>query len=141
MIKSGMLLKPHNHIMCLTLMLLFLGGCAKMAHLQELLTLKDLSDNQTQQTRYIEEQDKKFVKLLEAVNADQLPQYPHQKSVLRAFGEPILRKKMSDSSEQWLYRYSAKLFNSEKVCIYFDREEQLTRFEHILPETKKPSDT
>ena len=107
-------------------------GCAKMAHMQELLTLKALSDNQAQQAKYVEREDKKFTELLEAVKNNQLHQYPNQKSVLKAFGEPILRRKKADNTEQWLYRYSARLSNSEKVYIYFDREGMLTRFEHIL---------
>ena len=123
------------------LILFFLGqaGCAKVAHMQELLTLKSLSDNQAQQEKYVESQDKKFGQLLEAVKANRISQYPNQKSILNAFGEPILRKKKADNTEQWVYRYSAKLFNSEKVCVYFDREGKLTRFEHILPEPAKNS--
>ena len=132
-------LRSDNDRIYVFLILFSLGqaGCAKVAHLQELLTLKALSDNQTQQAQYIEAQDKQFVKLLEAVKADQLKSYSHQKSVLKAFGEPISRRKMSDNSETWVYRYSAKLFNSEKVCIYFNHDGQLTRFEHILPKPAK----
>ena len=118
------------------------GGCAKVAHMQELLTLKALSDNQTQQAKYIEGQDKKFEKLLETLKTGQLQKYPNQKAILKTFGEPIFKKTMTDSSQEWLYRYAAKLFDSEKVYLYFDADGHLKHWKHIPPETtKKQSDT
>jgi hypothetical protein len=37
---------------------LFLGGCAKVGHIDELLTLKDLANEQDQIGQYVEEQDR-----------------------------------------------------------------------------------
>ena len=114
-----------------------MGGCAKVAHMQELLTLKALSDNQTQQAKYIEQQDKKFEKLLETLKAGQLQKYSNQKAILSAFGEPIFKETTKDSSQKWLYRYAAELFGSEKVYLYFDADGQLIHWKHISPETTK----
>ena len=121
------------------LALIFLCGCAKLAHLEELLTLKSLSDNQVEQAKYIEAQDKKFKALLEAVENNRLDQYPNQRSFLKAFGQPIFTKKVKKENqqlEQWLYRYGAKFEGSEKVYLYFDDSGNLVSWKHIKPDTK-----
>ena len=127
-------------ILILIVGLIFLNGCAKIAHLQELLTMKALSDNQDAQSKDVKKQDEKFKKLLEVVNNNQMSQYPNKKSFLKAFGEPIFFKEIEKDGqklEQWLYRYSTKLFDSERMYIYFDREGKLVSWRHVKPEETK----
>ena len=122
-------------------MLFFLSGCAKLAHLQELLTMKSLSDNQDAQERYVKQQKAKFEKLLEVVRSNRLKEYPTTKSFLRNFGEPILIKEIEKDGQKqrrWLYRYSTKAFDSEKVYLYFDGQGRLLDFEYL--KAPKPKD-
>jgi hypothetical protein len=117
-----------------------MGGCAKIAHLNELLVMKALSDNQTIQERYIVEQDKKFEKLLEVVKDNRLQEFPDQKSFLKNFGEPLFSKvikKEGKDLEEWMYRYSARLFHSEKVYLYFDPSGKLVSFKHVKADLNK----
>lgn len=114
-----------------------LSGCAKLAHLQELLTLKGLSDNQAAQQKYVEKQDKRFEQLLEAVKANRMNEFSDQKAFLKAFGEPIFKKSTDTSGQKWLYRYTAKLFGSEKVYLYFDQSGKLLNYEHVKPNSNK----
>ncbi len=112
-------------------------GCAKLAHLDELLTLKALSDNQEQQQKYVEAHNKKFEALLEAVKNNSLGNYPNKKDFLKKFGEPILAKHVvrdGKEYEECFYRYATKLSGSERIYLYFDSEEKLVDYQHILPD-------
>ncbi len=119
-------------------LLLVVTGCAKLEHLDQLLTLKDLSEEGDRQDRYVENQDHKFELLLEAVQSNALSQDTHQKKILQKFGDPIYREEITRDGqgvEKWLYRYTKEFFDSEKVYLYFDREGKLINWEY-LPERK-----
>ena len=122
-------------IIVLSLSIFILAGCAKLAHLPELLTLKSLADNQGAQQKYAGEEDKRFAKLLEEIKApDFKERFPDKESLREAFGEPIFSesvKKDNTTLEKWLYRYAAKLKDSEKVYLYFNESEKLVDFVHI----------
>lgn len=132
--KAGGDMKRFSVLMVI---LLFSCGCAKLSHLQELLTLKSFSDNQDAQKRYVEKQDKKFDQLLAVVKAGRLNEFSDKKSFLKEFGEPIFTKKLDDGSEEWLYRYTAKLFGSEKVYLYFNNSGKLIDSKHVMPDSNK----
>lgn len=128
--------KPMDRKLIVLVGLIVLSGCAKLAHLQELLTLKTLSDNQTLQKKYIEEQNKKFQAILDVVNGNGLNDYPDKKSCRTAFGEPIFVKKVEkegEKMEQWLYRPAREFFGAEKVYLYFDEAGALRGFKHTKP--------
>lgn len=123
----------------------FATGCAKLAHLDQLLTLKGLSDEQTQMGKEIDRQDTRFESLVNAVTEGSISQYKDQKSVTGQFGPPIFTEKVAEDGrplEVWVYRYAAKFFDSPKVYLYWDRSGQLVRWEYqgggdgkIKPET------
>jgi len=117
-----------------------LQGCAKVAHLQELLTLKAASDNGEEQKQFVVAQDKRFESLLEKVKNNQLGEYTNRKSIYRAFGEPIFVKEIQRDGqlqEQWLYRYATKFFDSPKVYLYFDPAGKLIDWQYVEPPDKK----
>ncbi len=123
--------------------IIFLSGCAKLAHMQELLTLKAMSDDGERQKRYVKAQDDKFAALLEKVKSQQIKTYPDQRSILKAFGDPIMTKAVEKDGqvlEQWLYRYSVKFFDSEKVYLFFDNKGQLIQWEYVEAPRKEKSD-
>ena len=121
-----------NKFFICVLMILF-SGCTKLAHLQELLILKAVSDNRELQRKYVEAQDKNFEKLLAAFKSNRIQQFTTKKQFLKEFGEPIFsREAMKDGQtyEQWLYRYPVKYFDSEKIYLYFDDQGKLSFFEY-----------
>ncbi|MFA5059597.1 MAG: hypothetical protein WC676_03120 [Candidatus Omnitrophota bacterium] len=129
-----------KEIIILSFGLIIFCGCAKLAHLEELLTLKSFSDNQAQQVKYVEVQDKKFALLLEAIKNDQMKDHPDKKEFLKTFGQPILAKRVVENGvelEEYLYRYSAKLSGSEKVYVYFDAQGKISRWRYVEPEKRK----
>jgi hypothetical protein len=113
---------------------IFITGCAKLSHLEQLLTLKGLSDEQARFNKLVEEQDKKFELLVETIHTDDMSRYPNEKSILKKFGDPIYTKNtVRDGRELtfWLYRYATQYFGSEKVYLYFDPTGNLVEWEHL----------
>lgn len=129
----------------LLFILFFLTGCAKLAHLDQLLTLKGLSDEQAQMGQEIERQDAKFERLVAAVEEGSIVKYKSQKSVSAQFGPPVYIEKDEEDGrplEVWVYRYAAKFFDSPKVYLYWDQSGKLIRWNYqggqngkIEPET------
>ena len=112
---------------------LFFAGCAKLAHMDQLLTLKGLSDEQARMGEEIKRQDARFESLVAAVEEGSVGKYKSRKSVSGAFGAPVFTKKVEEDGrplEVWVYRYAAKFFDSPKVYLYWDQSGQLVRWEY-----------
>jgi len=113
---------------------IILSGCAKVAHLDQLLTLKGLADEQDQMGKYIDAQDEKFELMLDEMKAGTLDQYLNKRKIVRTFGDPIYVKTVERDEQQlevWLYRYAGKFFGSEKIYLYFDSDENLVDSEYF----------
>ena len=121
------------------LLLLFISicvlcGCTKVKHLDQLLTLKGLADEQVVLGKYVDEQDEKFEKMLEEVKAGTLDQYLNKRKIMRTFGDPIYVKQVKKDDqelESWMYRYSTQFFDSEKIYLYFDPNDNLVESQYI----------
>ena len=112
-------------------------GCAKLAHLQELLTLQELSKDRDQQALDVARQEQDFEKLLAAVKDHSIVQFTDQRSLLQSFGKPILTKPVEREGrrmEQWLYRYPTQAFGSPKIYFYFDASGKLLDWEYLRGE-------
>ena len=118
--------------------IIFCFGCAKLEHMDQLLTLKAVSDEQERLGKYIEKQYKRFEMLLNAVKADTLKKDTKKKVILKKFGEPISVDEITQNDQKlelWLYRYSTEFFGSEKVYLYFE-ENGLLKWEYVPVEKK-----
>ena len=116
------------------------SGCAKISHLDQLLTMKSLSDDQTQQQKYVKDRYKKFKALLAAVESGNIKNYPDKKKFLKTFGEPIYTETIDrdkEKLEQLMYRYSTQLSGSEKVYVFFNTEGKLTDWKYFPPTPTK----
>ncbi len=123
-----------RRILSLFCLLFLLTSCAKLEHLQELLTLKDLSDDRDQQDIYVKNHNESFERLLAAVKSNFLNQFPDKKSFLKKIGKPILIKQVvwnGESLQRWLYRYSNKSLGSAKVYLYFDQAGKLKYWQYF----------
>lgn len=117
------------------------SGCAKLAHLPELLTLKSYSEEKDRQTVLVEKQNKQFEQLLTVVRRGQVEKISDKKTVWKNFGEPILETRVSvdrSSYQVWLYRYSTKLFGLDKVYLYFDSKGKLSIYDYSPGGTMTP---
>lgn len=114
--------------------LMVLSGCAKIKHLDQLLTLKSLADEQTRMGEYVKEQDQKFDLMLEEMKAGTLDQYLTKRKIVRTFGDPIYARNVHKDDvelEVLLYRYAAEFFGTEKIYLYFDSDENLVKSEYV----------
>lgn len=115
------------------IIIFFTVGCAKLQHLDQLLTLKGLSDEQTRMGKEIERQDARFERLVATVEEGSIAKYKSRKSVTGQFGPPIFTEKVEEDGrpiDVWVYRYAAKFFDSPKVYLYWDQSGQLVRWEY-----------
>lgn len=122
------------------IILFLLTGCAKLEHLQELLTLQGLSDDRDQQDLYVQRQDENFERLLAAAKKNSLDQFSHKKKFLKAFGNPLFTEQVSlkgESMEKWIYRYATKAFGSPKVYVYFEKSGKMKHWQYFSREVKK----
>ncbi len=126
--------KADMKILGLCLVVIFSAGCAKLAHLQELLTLKAYSDEQEAQTEYVKEQDAKFDKLVQTIKDGKLAAYRNQAQIRKDFGDPVLHREAQRDGvtyQLWLYRYTLRFFDSDKVYLYFDDKGLLKHWEYV----------
>ncbi|HNV24013.1 MAG TPA: hypothetical protein PKH98_03905 [Candidatus Omnitrophota bacterium] len=123
-------------ILFLVIGVFLLSGCAKMQHLDQLLILKNFSDEQTRLQQYIEQQDKKFEKLLKAIEDRTLVKNMRDQAIVRMYGDPLGKREVEKDGkkmERWNYRYQMKYFESEKVYLYFNEEKRLIGWERVGP--------
>ena len=114
----------------------FVPGCAKLEHLDQLLTLKDMSEEGDRLDRYVKSQDKKFEALMEAVKTNSIKNYSTKRKVMETFGDPIFGEKIKSGDmelERLLYRYAKGFFNSPKVYLYFDNKNELAKWTYFEP--------
>lgn len=117
------------------------SGCAKLAHLDQLLTLKAMGENKDQQAKFVKEQDQNFENILQAYRDNRLGQYPDTKSIQKAFGAPIaVSDEVKDgvSRISWLYRYSVQMLSSDKLYLYFSPDGKLLEWQYV---EKNPAKT
>ena len=113
---------------------LLLTGCAKVSHLDQLLTLKDLAGEQAAINRDIKKQDANFDRMREEAKAGTLERYSSKRKILKEFGEPVYTRAVEQDGgqiEAWLYRHATEYFGTDKVYLYFDVQGKLVRSEYI----------
>lgn len=114
------------------------SSCAKLKHLDQLLTLNDMAKEAERMDQYVEKRDQQFRELLEVVKSGDIKDYSTQKSILRKFGEPILDRNVEHNGktvQMYMYRYQMEKFGAEKIYLYFD-DKKLIEWEHYVPEKK-----
>ena len=123
--KKFLLFLPLIFVVC---------GCAKLQHLDQLLTLKAVSDNHAIQKKYVHQQNDNFKKILEATKNNSITNYSDKGAIARFFGEPVLTKEVErdgQKCQRWLYRRADKLVDAEKIYLYFDTTGKMIHWEYI----------
>ena len=130
-------------LVCLAITsLIFLGGCAKLNNLQELLTLKSLSEDQDRQAKQVERQESNYQKILKVAEKNNLSQFKSADEFRKSFGDPLLIKSVKrdgESLQEWLYCHPTNVLKSSRVYAYFDPSGQLvdTNFVEAVEGTKE----
>ena len=111
-------------------------GCAKVQHLDQLLTLKAIANEQTAALKLVEQQDKKFEEMLALYHENRLEKYSTKEKIVKKFGPPITTREVTKDGAvlgMWLYRYSTQFFGSEKIYVYFDQSEKVVDVQYFQP--------
>ena len=121
----------------ITFIILCLSGCSAVGHVDELLTLKGLSQERDATDKDIETYDKKMDQLFEAYQKGELKAYTSKRKLKSAYGQPIFARwieRNGNTAEEWLYRYMTRYTDSDKLYFYFDKKGYLveTVFERKL---------
>jgi len=127
-------------ILTILICLFMATGCTRLRaiqHIDELLTLKGLGEEQESIESYIEEQNKVSDTLFAAVQDGSISEYKDVAGVQEAFGEPIMIRDWDvdgQTLKKHLYRYTVDAFHSPKAYLYFDVQDQLIKWEYKVPE-------
>ncbi len=126
----------------LVLICLCLSGCLIIENFDELSALGDYSrgkDNQHHLVKSINDHYDALtkVKMPDCSDFERLGHcegrndYPDEASWVYAFGEPILKKDLSDGGQRWLYRHAIYRLAKDKVYVYFDRNGKMIKWEKL----------
>jgi hypothetical protein len=124
-------MKLKRIISCLLVILLGLSGCTILSNTQELSTLGAYSREKDGQHRLVKSIDDHYDVLTRVIAQGHITDYKDKSAFEHSFGEPILKKDLSDGSQQWLYRYAIFRFAKDKVYVYFDRGGKMINWEKL----------
>ncbi len=99
---------------------------------ESLKTLKSVGDSQDEIEAYLARQIKLFNKLLTNLKDEALKPGISKKRFIQIYGEPILSEEVAGlrGGVKFLYRHPTEYFKSDRVYLYFDKGENLVRWEY-----------
>ena len=115
----------------LLLALLSFSGCTAFDHLDELSVLGQYSREKESQHRLVKSINDHYDALTKAIAQRTISDYKDEASFVNSFGDPILKKNLSDGGQQWLYRYAIYRYAKDKVYVYFDRSGKQVKWEKV----------
>ena len=121
-------------IYLLSFLLIFSVGCSPIKHLDQLLILKNMGEEQEEIDKYVEQQNAIFEAMLAQYHEDEFKSFSTQASILSEFGKPIMERNTmmgGASYTEWFYRYPVKFFASDKIYLYFDKKGNLKKTKFI----------
>jgi hypothetical protein len=119
--------------------LIFLTGCTQLKQVQnldQLLVLKEYSEEKEAQGKWIEQETENFNGILAAVRDGSIKNSPDRESIREQFGDPVIIENIEKDNapvEQWLYRHPLQKLAFERVYLYFDSNGRLVRYEIVTP--------
>lgn len=108
-----------------------LQGCVYLRHSQELLFLKGFADNEKEKENYIRSQEAGFEQLKQDISDGRLKSGIPRKKIIARYFEPINCLPLEEIPDKnvCLYRNPTKYFFTDKIFLYFDENDTLTRWE------------
>ena len=115
----------------LILILLGLSGCSIVSHMDELMLMKGYSNEKDAQHKLVKSINDHYDELCKAIDQKTVNDNKDEASWVKSFGEPILKKDLSDGTQRWLYRYAIYRLAKSKVYVYFNRDGKLIKWEKL----------
>jgi hypothetical protein len=115
------------------LLVILLGGsgCSALNHLDELTVMGDYSREKDNQHRLVKATNDHYDALIKIIVQGHISNYKDKSSFLSSFGDPIIKKDLSDGKERWLYRYAIFRLAKDKVYVYFDHSGKMIKWERL----------
>lgn len=117
----------------LTVTLLGLNGCSLLRHYEQLMVLKNVGDSQREIESYLKTQAERFYQLRKDLHQGTLKIGLSKEELLTRYGEPVLSKKVEGNpqiQQIFIYRHPTNYFTSDKIYLYFDKNNKLVSFEY-----------
>ena len=124
----------NQKIFLLGFVILFLG-CAKLEHLDQLLILKDFSEERDAQEKFIQAELKRFERVAQAVEDGSIAKYETGAQIIQAFGRPMASLMITRDEkpfQQWLYRHPIQAQAKTRVYLYLSSDSRLVHWERVL---------
>ncbi len=104
------------------------AGCSYTAHSGELIALKRIGESQKEKQEYIEKENKYFDKLADDIKNNKLKIGVSKEQILSKYGGPVFceTEGETDMGQTCLYRDPLKYFSTERIYLYFDKEQKLS---------------
>ncbi|MFA5363470.1 MAG: hypothetical protein WC335_09590 [Candidatus Omnitrophota bacterium] len=135
--------KPAKILVFVYCAAMFSGGCSFIGRSQEILFLKQMADNQSGIERYVQKQERGFDILRGDIEYNLLQKGTAKEEIVSRYGDPVYCSDSADTPDcrqMCLYRYPTRFFSSDKIYLYFDRGQDLCRWEFdFVPKPKTPS--
>ena len=122
--------------LCLLLLLAMCAGCT-----QKILVLKRFASSQKEMQSYVAKQEKGFLRLTKDIQRASLRKGISKESVIKKYGEPVFCDTATPCligqasvlppaaeggiAQSCLYRDPTEYFSTDKVYLYFDRQDRL----------------
>jgi len=115
----------------LLVVLLGFSGCSILGNLDELSVLGQYSREKDNQHRLVKTINDQYDALTKVIDHGHIGDYKDESSFVSSFGDPILKKDLSDGGQRWLYRYAIYRLAKDKVYVYFDRNGKQIKWEKL----------
>lgn len=127
----------HLQIFFLSLVIIFLPGCAYLIHPRETLFLKSLEDNQKAMQAELDREEKLFNKLRTDIDRGRLKQFTQKRRIFSLYGQPVLCRQSHSQTgirrETCIYRKPGGLSTSI-ILLNFDTQDKLSSWEINNPD-------
>lgn len=124
-------MKSGKIISYLLLVLLGLSGCTIIENLDELSAMGEYSREKDNQHHLVKSINDHYDALTKVIDQKAISGYKDKASFVSSFGEPILKRDLSNGGQRWLYRYAIYRFAKDKVYVYFDRDGKQVKWEKL----------
>ena len=121
-----------NKILCLCLAVIFLPGCVYMSHLDQVMFLKGLDNNQKEMQAELNKEEELYNNLKADIDNGRLKKSTQKRKIFKLYGKPSLCKPAEGQSgikETCVYRNPAGGLLAQIILLNFDAQDRLSSWE------------
>lgn len=114
---------------------LIFSGCTQvkmLPYLDQVMVLKDLSEDKKAQEGLVKKIDAGFDRMLTAIKDGKMDNYKTEMQIQKAFGPPIVAEHEVEGGKIYtkaLYRYAIQNKGPMRVHIYYDKDGKVAKWE------------